>query len=142
MAAIAGVVPIPNSDRLQFACPECGKECGRLDQLKAHVNLEHLVYMPYRCTICEFACFPTRNTLLNHLEQHDLVAGEWEDPRKRTVRIYRLTESGVQELARLKSIVRPKLEEAVEVLQDLVDDLDGGANHPKQKDNSGGTFAK
>jgi PadR family transcriptional regulator PadR len=62
--------------------------------------------------------------LLNHLERHDLVIGEWEDQRKRSVRIYRLTESGVQELARLRSIVRPKLEEAVEVLKDLIDDLD------------------
>jgi DNA-binding PadR family transcriptional regulator len=61
--------------------------------------------------------------LMNHLEQHGLVTGDWEDPRKRTVRIYHLTEFGVQELARLKSIMRPKLEEAIEVLQDLVDDL-------------------
>jgi DNA-binding PadR family transcriptional regulator len=62
--------------------------------------------------------------LMNHLEQHDLVEGKWEDPRKRTVRIYHLTETGRQELVRLKSIVRPKLEEAIEVMQDLVDDLD------------------
>lgn len=63
--------------------------------------------------------------LMNDLEEHGLVAGEWEDPRKRTVRIYHLTEDGRQELNRLKSIVRPKLEEAIEVLQDLVHDLNG-----------------
>lgn len=61
--------------------------------------------------------------LMTQLEQHGLVAGEWEDPRKRTVRIYHLTETGTQELARLKSIVRPKLQEAIEVLQDLIQDL-------------------
>jgi len=62
--------------------------------------------------------------LMNDLEEHDLVEGKWEDPRKRTKRIYHLTESGREELARLKSIVQPKLEEAIEVLQDLISDLD------------------
>lgn len=62
--------------------------------------------------------------LMNLLEQNGLIAGDWEDPRKRTVRIYHLTEAGEQELARLNSIIRPKLEEAIQVLQDLVADLD------------------
>ena len=61
--------------------------------------------------------------LMNQMEHHGLVQGDWDDPRKRTVRIYRLTETGRQELARLKSIVRPKLKEAIDVLQDLVEDL-------------------
>jgi DNA-binding PadR family transcriptional regulator len=73
--------------------------------------------------------------LMNDLEQHGLVAGEWEDPRKRTVRIYHLTEAGQEELARLKSIVRPKLQEAIEVLQDLVHDLNG-----EREDESGEMF--
>jgi DNA-binding PadR family transcriptional regulator len=62
--------------------------------------------------------------LISHMEQHGLVEGKWEDPQKRTVRIYHLTEAGREELARLKSIVRPKLQEAIEVLQDLIGDLD------------------
>lgn len=61
--------------------------------------------------------------LMNQLEEQGLIAGEWEDPRKRTVRIYQLTDAGKQELARLKSVIRPKLEEAIEVLQDLASDL-------------------
>ncbi len=73
--------------------------------------------------------------LMNQLEQNGLIAGEWEDPRKRTVRIYRLTEAGQQELTRLNSIVRPKLEEAIYVLQDLVNDLNGGEEaHVEEKD--------
>lgn len=62
--------------------------------------------------------------LMNQLEQNGLIAGEWEDPRKRTVRVYRLTEDGRQELARLRAVVQPKLEEAIHVLQDLASDLD------------------
>ena len=63
--------------------------------------------------------------LMTMLEQQGLVEGEWEDPEKRTVRIYSLTVEGEQELTRLKGIVRPKLDEAVEVLQRLASDLNG-----------------
>lgn len=73
--------------------------------------------------------------LMNQLEQNGLISGEWEDPRKRTVRIYHLTEAGRQELVRLKSIVRPKLEEAIQVLQDLANDLNG-----QQDEDSGEMF--
>ncbi len=66
--------------------------------------------------------------LMTMLEEQGLISGEWEDPTKRTVRIYRLTEAGEKELARLKAIVISKLEEAVEVMQALADDLnDDGA---------------
>lgn len=63
--------------------------------------------------------------LMTMLEEQGLVIGEWEDPTKRTVRVYSLTDAGVQEMARLKAIVRPKLEEAIEVLQRLALDLNG-----------------
>ena len=63
--------------------------------------------------------------LMTMLEKQGLVEGEWEDPHKRTVRIYRLTKAGAEELARLKAIVRPKLEEAVAVLQKLASELNG-----------------
>lgn len=61
--------------------------------------------------------------LMMELEAHGLVRGEWENPARRTIRIYHLTEQGREELERLKAIVRPKLNEAVEVLQDLLRDL-------------------
>jgi DNA-binding PadR family transcriptional regulator len=63
--------------------------------------------------------------LMGMLEQQGLITGEWEDPNKRTVRIYRLTDKGEQEMVRLKAIVRPKLEEAIDVLEDLARDLNG-----------------
>jgi DNA-binding PadR family transcriptional regulator len=63
--------------------------------------------------------------LMTMLEDQELIIGEWEDPRKRTVRIYKLTEDGERELARLKTIVRPKLVEAIAVLQQLAFDLNG-----------------
>ena len=61
--------------------------------------------------------------LMTMLEEQGLIEGEWEDPCKRTVRIYRLTQAGEQELARLIAVVLPKLEQAVTVMQGLADDL-------------------
>lgn len=63
--------------------------------------------------------------LMNILEQQGFIEGEWPDPRKRTVRIYHLTKDGQQEMERLNAIVRPKLEEAIGVLQGITRDLNG-----------------
>ena len=63
--------------------------------------------------------------LMTGLENHGLIEGQWQDPRKRTVRIYTLTEIGEQEFVRLKTIVQPKLNQAIEVLQKLAHDLNG-----------------
>ena len=67
--------------------------------------------------------------LLNVMEDRGLIIGEWEDPDKRTRRVYRITDEGELEYERLKEVMRPKLEEAIAVLKDLFHDLD------QQKDN-------
>ena len=61
--------------------------------------------------------------LLTLVEREGFIAGEWADPAKRSVRIYTITESGQAELERIKTIVMPKIEETVDVLQVLVQDL-------------------
>ena len=65
--------------------------------------------------------------LMNTLEAQGLIEGQWEDPNKRTVRIYHITESGERELNRLRSIVGPKLREAIDVLADIAEDLTNGS---------------
>jgi DNA-binding PadR family transcriptional regulator len=70
--------------------------------------------------------------LMTELENRGLVEGQWEDPRKRTVRIYQLTERGKGELERVKAIVRPKLDEAIEVLQTIVNELNNQNNEQKE----------
>ena len=62
--------------------------------------------------------------LLTAMEKRGLVEGTWEDPQKRTRRIYSLTPAGHEELERLKEVIRPKLEAAISVLRDLCDDLE------------------
>ena len=62
--------------------------------------------------------------LLNQLEGQGFIRGEWEDPERRTVRRYALTEAGDDELARLKAVMQPRLREAIDVLRALLDDLE------------------
>jgi PadR family transcriptional regulator PadR len=62
--------------------------------------------------------------LLTVMEERGLVEGSWEDPHKRTRRIYSLTSEGRQELSRLKEVMRPKLAEAIRILRDLYEDLE------------------
>ena len=61
--------------------------------------------------------------LLTLLEREGFIKGEWEDPEKRTVRIYTICPAGQEELTRIKTIVSPKIEETVRVLQELLQDL-------------------
>jgi DNA-binding PadR family transcriptional regulator len=61
--------------------------------------------------------------LMTMLEERGLARGEWEDPTKRTIRVYQLTEKGRQEMARLGAIMHPKLLEAIELLTNLAGEL-------------------
>jgi DNA-binding PadR family transcriptional regulator len=65
--------------------------------------------------------------LLTLLEKEGFVDGKWEDPDKRTVRIYTITETGQAELARIETIVMPKLTETLQVLQAFINDLQSGS---------------
>lgn len=62
--------------------------------------------------------------LLTILEREGFIEGQWEDPQKRTVRIYTITKAGKEELDRVKAIVSPKIEETIKVLQEFMQDLE------------------
>ncbi len=62
--------------------------------------------------------------LMSQLEAQSLIRGEWEDPQKRTVRVYELTDAGREELERLNAIMLPRLREATDVLEKLIGLLD------------------
>jgi DNA-binding PadR family transcriptional regulator len=75
--------------------------------------------------------------LLTQLEEEGFIQGEWADPTRRTVRTYSITPSGNQELARLRGIVAPKIEETIQVLQVFLHDLREdhlGAEEPSDSD--------
>ena len=61
--------------------------------------------------------------LLALLEKEGFITGEWEDPDKRSIRIYTITPTGKEEVSRIAMIVMPKLTETVDLLQLLVNDF-------------------
>ncbi len=61
--------------------------------------------------------------MLNLMEEHGLLEGAWEDETRRTRRFYHVTTRGSNELARLKEMMKPRLVEALEILQSLLDEL-------------------
>ena len=61
--------------------------------------------------------------LLRLLERQGLLRGEWENPSKRTRRMYRLTDQGREECVHLKDLMRPGLQEALGVMEALYDEL-------------------
>jgi DNA-binding PadR family transcriptional regulator len=52
----------------------------------------------------------TMYPLLRSLEARGLLAGEWEDPERRSRRFYRITPAGEEERARLAEELEPRME--------------------------------
>ena len=65
--------------------------------------------------------------LLTLLEKEGFIEGKWEDPEKRSVRIYTISATGQAEVTRIETIVMPKLTETLQVLQEFINDLQSGA---------------
>lgn len=61
--------------------------------------------------------------LLKRFEKENLVVGEWDDIKKKTQKIYTLTEAGHKELKDKKALLKIKVEEALEVFKIIYKDL-------------------
>ncbi|MCR6515003.1 PadR family transcriptional regulator [Clostridium sp. LY3-2] len=61
--------------------------------------------------------------LLKKLETAHLVVGEWDDPEKKFRKTYSLTPSGFDEYERIKILLKPKIEEALEVFKIIYKDI-------------------
>lgn len=61
--------------------------------------------------------------LLKKFEKENLVVGEWDDLKKKTQKIYTLTEAGIKELQDKKALLKVKMEEALEVFKIIYGDL-------------------
>lgn len=61
--------------------------------------------------------------LLKKLEKQDFIFGEWDDPKKKFQKIYKLTNTGRVEFESKKQILKPKIEEAFKVFQIIYSDL-------------------
>jgi DNA-binding PadR family transcriptional regulator len=74
--------------------------------------------------------------LLNELEEQGMISGSWEDPRKRTTRIYQITPQGQEELDLLTEVIQPKLAEAVDILSGIDNWLAGLPEEPEGSETS------
>ena len=61
--------------------------------------------------------------LLKSLEKDGLVVGNWDDPKKKFRKIYSLTPEGKKEYLRKKALLKPKIEEALEVFKIIYNDI-------------------
>jgi len=61
--------------------------------------------------------------LLSKLEKSKLVLGNWDNPEKKTQKIYTLTDLGHTELENKRTLLKGKIEEALEVFNIVYEDL-------------------
>lgn len=61
--------------------------------------------------------------LLKKFEKDGLISGEWDDPKKKFMKIYTLTENGLKEFEDRKTLLKVKIEEALDVFKIIYTDL-------------------
>ena len=61
--------------------------------------------------------------LLKKFEKQGLVIGEWDDPKKKFQKIYRLTEDGKKEIEKKKKLLKPRIEESLMVFKLVYNDI-------------------
>ena len=61
--------------------------------------------------------------LLRRLEERGFISGTWEHPTKRSRRIYRITPSGRERLAKIKNAMFPYLDVLLNAVERLRDEL-------------------
>ena len=61
--------------------------------------------------------------ILKKLEKENLIVGIWDDPNKRFQKIYHLTPKGKIEYENKKKLLKPKIEESLEVFKIIYNDL-------------------
>ena len=61
--------------------------------------------------------------ILKKLERDKMVIGKWDDPDKKIQKIYTLTDEGFLELDKKKTLLKNKIEEALEVFNIVCNDL-------------------
>ena len=61
--------------------------------------------------------------LLKKFEKQGLIIGEWDDPKKKFQKIYKITPEGKVDFANKSSLLKPKIEEALTVFKIIYNDI-------------------
>lgn len=61
--------------------------------------------------------------LLKKFEKQGFIVGEWDDPKKKFQKIYEITKEGTLELENKRKLLRPKIEESLQVFKIIYNDI-------------------
>lgn len=61
--------------------------------------------------------------LLKRMESDELIVGEWDNPDVKFQKIYKLTEKGIREFQNKKKLLKPKIEDSLDVFKIIYNDL-------------------
>lgn len=61
--------------------------------------------------------------LLKKFEKQGLIIGQWDDPKKKFQKIYKLTEEGRTDFEEKKKLLKPKIEESLMVFKIIYKDI-------------------
>lgn len=64
--------------------------------------------------------------LLREMEANMWIEGWWEEPDKKSIRNYRITDGGIDHFNRIKLIYKPLLEESLSVTYGVLNKVYGG----------------
>ncbi len=61
--------------------------------------------------------------LLRELEENNYIQGWWQEPDKRSIRHYRITDSGYEHYKKIKLLYRPIFEDSLTIIKNTLDDI-------------------
>ncbi|MGL4875787.1 MAG: PadR family transcriptional regulator [Clostridium sp.] len=61
--------------------------------------------------------------ILKKLETEGLIIGKWDDPKKKFKKIYSITDDGRADYLRKKALLKPRIEEALDVFNLIYNDI-------------------
>lgn len=61
--------------------------------------------------------------LLRELEENNYIQGWWQEPDKRSIRHYRITDSGYDHYKKIKLLYRPIFEDSLTIIKNTLTDI-------------------
>ncbi|MDX9917829.1 MAG: PadR family transcriptional regulator [Gudongella sp.] len=61
--------------------------------------------------------------LLNQMETEGYITGHWEEPTKRTIRVYRITDKGREHFNTIKSMNKSSFDDSLSIIKSVMKDI-------------------
>lgn len=61
--------------------------------------------------------------LLRELEENNYIEGWWQEPDKRSIRYYKLTDTGFEHYNKIKLLYKPYFEDSLTIIQNTLSDI-------------------